>query len=246
MPRDQRLNQVLAVEKGEKGRAESHLKIGYRNCQKPEFFDGFSKSYAPFVADDIDHPTEAKNVQLRAMDVLGETKTTLASLFDVTLTKDMANCTAKANVVVDGEIILENIPAVNLLFIEKQLLKVQAIFMAVPTLDQAVKWNFDEPTQLHRSEEVKTLRTKKVQKALQLLPQTEHQQGMAEMIVEDVQVGTYTQVRLSGALPVATKKAMVERLDKLVKAVKQAREQANMVEAPQQHAGAKLFTYLIG
>ena len=242
----QRLNQILAVEKGEKGRAESVLKVEYRNCSHPEFFEGFVKTYARFVADDISHPVEAKNVQLRARTILEDTQKTLGALFDVTLAKDLANCTARANVVVDGKILLENVPAVYLLFIEKQLLKVQAILMALPTLNQAIKWTWDDPTQLFRGEETKTLRTKKVQEALVLLPQTEHQQGKAEIITKDVQVGTYTAVQLSGAVPVADKKALLERHDKLMKAVKKAREQANMVEAPDQDVGKALLGWLIG
>jgi len=246
MQNGQRLNQVLAIEKGAKGRAESYAKVGYRECSHSDLFDGFTKTYSPFKDDGVKHPAETKNVQRKAEDILADTREIFTELFDVTLSKDAANCAAKANVVVDGQILLENVPAVYLLFLEKQLLKVQAIFKALPTLDPATKWTFDEAVELFRSERTETIRTKKEQRALVLYHHTEEHPAQTQLITEDIAVGKYTLERLSGALQVGAKKEMNTRLDKLLASVKKAREQANMVDAEEQNVGKPLFDYLIG
>jgi hypothetical protein len=52
--------------------------------------------------------------------VLRETSATLTRLFDVTPTKDWANCEARADVKVDGRVLVPDVPVAYLLFLEKQ------------------------------------------------------------------------------------------------------------------------------
>jgi hypothetical protein len=66
------------------------------------------------------------------------------------------------------------------------------------------------------------------------------------MVTEDVIVGTWTNVKQSGAIKASDKEAMLERVQKLQKAVKFAREAANTVDAPDRNMGESLFDFIAG
>jgi hypothetical protein len=149
-------------------------------------------------------------------------------------------------VVVDDKVLLSGVPATYLLFLEKQLTDVHTLVASLPTLDDAENWVWDENANMFKTEPTLTSRTKKVQKPLVLLAPTDKHPGQAQIITEDVNIGTWEQVKFSGALPVNQKSSLLEKVEKLQKAVKFAREEANTVNAPNQTVGAKVFSWLLG
>jgi len=73
---------------------------------------------------------------------------------------------------------------------------------------------------------------------------TKEHPAQVEMYMEDVWVGTWTTTKFSGAIPVATRNAMLERVRKLTDAVKTAREEANGLEVRGQKVGAAVLGYV--
>lgn len=240
----QKLNQVIAVEKSVKARALAEVTELYNLARKPQLFDGHSKSYQKLADDGETLPPEGLRVQAQALDTVRQVSNRLSELFDTTLTKDIANTAAKADVVVDGEVLAKAVPATFLLFLEKQLTDVHTFVKSLPVLDPAKEWSLDPNAQLYKTAPVTTVRTKKVQKSLVLLAPTDKHPGQAQLITEDQTVGTWSTTHLSGALPAPAKAGLVNKVEKLQKAVKVAREEANCVEATQQSVGEKLFTWL--
>lgn len=59
-------------------------------------------------------------------------------------------------------------------------------------------------------------------------------------------VGNWETVKLSGAVTESERRNLFDKVEKLLKAVKFAREQANLVDAPQQEVGEKIMSYLLG
>ncbi len=117
-----KLNQVLAVEKGIKQRAYGVLTEANKQVQKTASFNGFSKVYQPNDGDAETLPPETARVQNTTADMLGEVQKALVELFDITLTKDVANLSSVADITLDnGTVIAPKVPATNLLFLEKQL-----------------------------------------------------------------------------------------------------------------------------
>src|ERR1700724_2885632 len=96
-----RLNQIIAVEKGVKTRSFQELTEAHHALQKPTLLSGISRTYRPKDEEGEQLPPESTRVQVKTDDVLRQTATVLTRLFDVTATKDWANCSAKADVVVD-------------------------------------------------------------------------------------------------------------------------------------------------
>ena len=57
---------------------------------------------------------------------------------------------------------------------------------------------------------------------------------------------TWDTVKHSGALPPKRKQELLERVEKVIKAVKFAREEANAQEAEKRDVASALFEYLFG
>ncbi|MFC0431861.1 hypothetical protein [Kutzneria buriramensis] len=241
-----KLNQIIAVEKGVKSGALRDLTDAHHALQKPALLAGISRTYQPKDEDGEVLPPESTRVQVKTEDVLRRTASVLTRLFDVTATKDWANCVAKADVVVDGRTLLSDVPVAYLLFLEKQLVDLHTFVKKLPLLDAAESWSFEESADYWRTEQVRTIRTKKVPRNHVKAEATEKHPAQVEVYYEDVPVGYWTTVKFSGALPARRVNELVDRVEKLQQAVKFAREEANALEVTDQRVGDAVFGYLFG
>lgn len=80
-------------------------------------------------------PPESTLVQVRAEDVLRDTASALTGLFDVTATKDRANCAARADITVGGRVLVSEVPVSYPLFLEKRLTDINTFVRKLPVLD---------------------------------------------------------------------------------------------------------------
>jgi len=243
--KEQKLNQIIAVEKGVKSRTQSSITQSYHAAQKPTLFEGFTKTYNKKNEDYEDFPQESSRVQMNANEIVRSVANSLSALFDITATKDFANCNAKANVVIDGEVLLESVPATYMLFLEKQLVDFRTFLDSLPVLDPSHQWDFDKNANLYKTPPITTAKTKKVNKAIVLYPATDKHPAQTQLVQEDIIVGHWEQIRMSGAIQPQQKAKLLERVEKLQKAVKFAREEANSSEAPQVDAGEALFNWIL-
>jgi hypothetical protein len=241
-----KLNQIIAVEKGAKSRAQREIaEIGQR-LQKTALLSGISRAYQPLDDEGESLPPESTRVQVTAEATLKEVAAALTRLFDITATKDWANCDARADVAVDGRTVLEQVPVAHLLFLEKQLAELAALVDRLPVLDAAEAWTYDESADVWRTEPVRTTRTKKIPRAHVLYEATTEHPAQVETYTEDVIVGTWTRTAFSGALPARRVNELRERVAKLQTAVKFAREEANGAEVTDRKVGEAVFGYLFG
>ena len=239
-----KLNQVIAVEKSVKTKVQQALDIVYKVIQKPQLFEGFSKTYRPLLEDEVPQPPQSQKVQLRVESVLLETRNKLGELFDVVAQKDFSNCSAKANIVVGDEVIAEGVPSTYLLFLEKQLTDLHTLIGKLPTLDPSEEWTYDSVKGMFKTEPTQTQRTRKVSKPLVLYPATEQHPAQTQVLTEDIPVGVWDQTKLSGATTEGVRRAFLARIEQLSKAVKFAREHANLADAPPQTAGQKVLDWV--
>lgn len=242
-----KLNQIIAVEKGDKSSHHSEISNLYKAVQKPELFNGFSKVYEKREESDENLPAEEHRVQFSSQNVLERAERSFSNLMEITARKDWTNCTAKGSVTVDDKVIVKDAPVSYLLFLEKQITDLRTFVAAMPTLDGAYSWKRDANDGLYKTDRVPTHRTKKVQKAIVLYDATPEHPAQTQLITEDVLAGHWYTVRLSGALPPTEKTATLERIDKLIKAIKHAREAANIQEEVKPPAvGNEIFNYILG
>lgn len=241
-----KLNQIIAIEKQTKNNTHNDLTAAHHLLQKPELLTGFARSYTPKDDEGERFAPEAKKVQVKAAEVISKTKVALTKLFDVTATKDVTNGKARADVVVDGKTLLKGVPAVYLLFLEKQLVDLATFVKKLPALDPSENWTFDPAQAVYATAPSETVKTKKIPKTLVKAEATKEHPAQVEVFHEDVVVGNWKTIKFSAALPVTEIEAMLDRVEKLAKAVKFAREEANTVDAEETKAGAAVLEYIFG
>lgn len=239
-----KLNQIIAVESGIKGKATRDETDLYRVLAKPAPFTGISRVYRKKDEDGDDYPSESVPVQITVDDVLEKLTGSLTRLFDVTLTKEVANAQAKADVVVDGNVLLSDVPVTYLLFLEKQLVNLNTFVSKLPVLDPTVRWHKDDNTGTYASEEVETAKGKKVLKVLEKAAATDKHPAQVETYHEDVVIGYWSKVDFSGNIPATRKAELLDRVEKLSTAVKFAREEANSAVVVDEHVADTVFGYL--
>lgn len=239
-----KLNQIIAVEKSIKSKSHSELTEAHQQLQKPALLQGISRTYRPKDEEGERLPAESTRVQLRAEEVLKKTASVLTELFDVTATKDYANCEAVADVVLDGNVLLPMVPVTYLLFLEKQLVDLHTFVKKLPVLDPSETWLEDSAQNCFATEAVETVRTKKVPRNHVKAEATEKHPAQVEVYHEDVAVGYWRTVKFSGALPARRVAELLDRVERLQRAVKFAREEANGTEVQQKKVGEVVFAYL--
>lgn len=225
-----RLSQILALEKGIKTKAASSITAAHKTTQKAGLAVGFLKTYVPSNEEGETCPPESQKVQCKVEDVIDQVSKDLAELFDITAVKDWTNCKAKADVFLNGSVFIRNVPATYLLFLEKQLIDLRTFVSKITELDPSKEWRMDENSGLFRTDPSKTQRTKKIQCPIVLYDATPDHPAQTQLITRDEVVGHWSTVYNSGAIAPTRKMLILDRIEKLIRAVKLAREEANSIE----------------
>lgn len=239
-----KLCQIIALEKGIKSRTCEVISKIHQDLLKSTLLAGIARSYTPKDDDGERLPPENTRVQLRAHEAVRQFQGAMVDLFDVVSTKDWGNCAARADIVVDGNVLVKDAPVTYMLFVEKQLIDVHTFVKKLPVLDPSEDWEQNAAQDCWASQPTITNRTKKVPKNHVKAEATERHPAQVEVYHEDQVVGTWRTVKFSGALPAAQVRMMLERVEKLQKAVKIAREEANSGAADQVRTGDKILGYI--
>jgi hypothetical protein len=242
-----KLNQVIAIEKGEKTTRNDVITKGYHMLQKHELLAGIAKSYQPFEdGEEHELPSEVKNVQIKAKDIFEATLEAFANFINITATKDWANCEAKADIELeDGTVLVTGIPVTHLLFLEKQLVDLHTVIEKLPVLDVAESWTYDANKGVFETPAAETVRNKKVLRVLIKYEATDKHPAQTETYNEDVPQGKWSTVKFSGALPADDIRQLLNRVENLQRAVKLAREKANMGDVTEITVGNTLMSYVL-
>jgi hypothetical protein len=240
-----RLNQVLAIEAGAKSRAARTLTDAHHELMKPVLLEGIAREYQPVDDQGERLPPESKKVQRKVPDVVDQVRDALAKLFDVVATKEVANTSARASIMIGDVTLLEDVPVTYLLFLEKQLVDIHTFIAKLPTLDPTKEWTFDDAVGVFATPTVETVKTKKIPRNHVLAEATDKHPAQVEVYHEDVVVGNWATKLFSGALPQVRVDVLLSRVVSLQEAVKRAREEANVMEVTEMKVAKPLFDYLL-
>jgi hypothetical protein len=239
-------NQIIAIEKGAKSKAERELTDVHQRLGKAQLLTGLSRVYTAKDAEGDSLPSETHLVQVRTKEEIGRAEEALTEYWNVTAAKEWTNCEASADVKLDEKVLLEKVPVGYLLFLEKQLVNIATFIKKLPVLDPAESWHFDSAQNCYTTKHVEQVRTKKILRNHTKFAGDENHPPQVDVYTEDVQVGTWRVVKSSGALERKDVATMTTRVEALQRAVKMAREQANLVEAKRPKCADKVFAYLFG
>lgn len=246
------LHQIIAVESGVTADTDRHLAevrrvlaIGGDN----DPLTGISKTYESNRGEEGDRlPAQNRRVQFTVAELLGHAQAHLTRLFDLKLTREFGNCSARGDIVLpDGTTLLSDVPAGYMLFLERQLAELIKLIEQLPQLNPALDWS-DEgmPAGQWKTAPKKTVRTTKVPQVQVMYEATEHHPAQVRPYDTDIIEGYWTEVKFSGQLPAREIQAMRDRATALLHAVKYAREQANTLTVTNRQAGAALLGYVFG
>ena len=240
-----KLNQINAIVTSRKGEVEKSVTELYKTLQKDQLFAGRERTYRPL--DEVNGqklPPESQKVQNRVADLIKQAVSKWNEMWNLVLTQDTGNQQAKADIVVDGKVLLANVPITTLLFLDKQVNDLETFVSKLPTPDPAEEWSHDANSGLLRSKSVESIRTSKEPTVIVKYQATEEHPAQTEIYMKDVVVGTWTQILYSGCIQTDKKNTILARIRKLQDAVKIAREQANLLEVERQKAGEALLGYV--
>jgi hypothetical protein len=249
--RTQKLATILGLLDAAKREAHETASRLYKLVQKPDLFAGHRRSYEPLTQDQDEVvvanvvPVEQKKVQLDAETLLKQVAGAWARFYDLQHTMDAADQGASADVVVDGAVLMSNVPVTTLLFLEKRLDDLRAFVAKLPVLDSSKDWSESDVPNVFRSDPVSTATTKKIRRHKVTVQPTQHQPAQVDIWNDDVPIGAWTRVEFSGGVTARRYAELMTRVDALRYAVKIAREEANRVDAPDRTGAERVFRYVI-
>ncbi len=121
-----KMNQILAIIKGEKEKTYQDLTKAHHGLMKKEMLSGISKTYRPKDEDGETYPDESTMVQTRAHRAVEQTEGVLSKFWNTVAIRDWTNLKACSDIVLNPgtdqeKILVHNVPASHLLWLEKQL-----------------------------------------------------------------------------------------------------------------------------
>ena len=250
-----KLHEILAIEGDKEGyfkKAVPEMIDLFKN--KTQRFQGHNRTLK-LVGEETFEKLEAEKAESENLSITTTVPVELDYLarltteyIDVIAQKDLANSEAKADVIVDGQIILSGIPATTLLSLENKFKYLRQVYEEIPTLQPGASWIKDPSIGKYvykdSNPEVRA-KTKKSFDYKVLVQATDKFPAQIEKWDINIDIGYFTKIRWSGMLSVADKSALLGRLDKLIQAIKQARQRANEQEVnPHRRIGKQLFAYL--
>lgn len=238
-----KLHEVVAILSGKKTRATKLLTEAHHGW-KQELINGISRSYEPLDAEGEKLPSESKRVQVRVGDVVKKTVEELVDYMDIVATQETGNTIAKADVVVEGKIVIKDAPVGLLLFLEKRLTDLHTFVSQFPTLPTDRDWKFSPEFNCNVTDPTQQHRTAKLPQNFVKFEPTQHQPGQSEIIYVDKVVGNWTIRYFSGAVTAKEQAEMLSRINKLQESVAKAREQANSTDVQTIKVGKSVCDYV--
>lgn len=241
-----KVHQIVAIIKSVKSKAEGAITSAYHIIQKQDLFEGFVRTYRPLNEETGEKlPPESKVVQQKIKNVVDSFSAAIADLINQTVSLDRGNSLAKADIIIDGVVLARDIPSTSLIALEKQFTNLQTFVSKLPILDPSKEWSFDAAKELFATKVVENPRSIKKDTPVTLAAASEKFAAQVQLIKEDVCVGYFSRIDLSSAMLPGVKQQLLDNVQRLLKAIKLAREQANTVEVDIENTvGQTLLSYV--
>lgn len=242
------LHELLAVEGDRRNKAQLLMQeAGKTFSARQDHFDGLKKIYTPDDEDGEKIPPETKLVATTVAQKLHYVQENIADALDAQLSKEETNASgqAAATLTVDG-VELGNFSATSLLGMEAFFTKYRDMLRSIPTLDPTRTWSRDKQKSedTYFSDPEVTYRTVKELDRFIKAEATDKHPAQVEIVNLNKQVGHYDTTYESGRLTVTEKADMLNRVDRLLIAIKEARAVANQAEVKNVKAAKKVFDFL--
>jgi len=241
-----KLFQVIAARTGTSNKLPGSISGILRPTKSPVLMEGLVKKFKPSVEGAPSHIyDEHKQVQVLVRDLLPKLTGCFAKMLDLDMTVELANPSARADVVVDGKVLLKDLPVGALLVLEKRLKSLKEVVEKLPTLDPTVTWVWSLPNKAYSSPTEYTASKKTQKEFIPVAPATEHHPQQIQAVDREIIIGIFEKFSLSGALHPKEQSDLLHRLEQLIEGVAAARSLANDMSVNHTSIGTDLMTYLL-
>ena len=246
-----KLHELLAVESnldGQAGKTRAELMKTF--ADKRHLFSEARVTFKPSTEGAQTTVESQSDIQSTIGEEIQWLSKILAKAWDAGHQIDAANTLAEADVVdeEDGNVILQDVPATSLLQLEKRIKEMHELISAIPTLDPAKGFtpDTDRKPGIYKAREVNKHRTQKTFVPLVLAAATKEHPAQVKEAYEDRPIGTVQQLEWSSLITPALKSDLLDRCDRLARALKKARSKANEqeVDVNQLRVGKKLLDFI--
>ncbi len=246
------LHQVLAVEKDLENQKKKIITETTKVLGEHYLFHGSIKTLHMFDSErSREESGQASITQITTdvMDKLTYTVPFLSNHLNCLFQKESTNAIAKANVIVDGTTLLEDVPSLMLLALEREFISYRNLFSTMPTQQAGIKWIQDEslPGKIFKTAD--PVKTQKIENDIDyrvVVKATEQHPAQVKEVQIRTQVGEYTEIKYSGCITSAKKARIMAKLESFIQAVKIARAKANSTELAEVKTDTKaIFKWLL-
>lgn len=219
------LHQILALRDAHNQVAHRDLTEAYHKVQHRDQIIGNSQTYEPREGE-IPEPDKHTPVRVNALETLEGMGPVLARLINLNGMRDVANCKARADVVVDGGVLIKDAPTTFLLWLSHEVDNIIAQIIKTPVRSTTEIW---EPISrgLYATAIVESPRTQNRPKYNIAAQATDRHAAQVDIIQVPTQIGTVRSRRFSGALTPEQHRLLLAQARKWQEAVTDARLRAN-------------------
>ena len=245
-----KLHELLAVENDVEKVSRKLVAESIKTLGKDNLFNGQVRTLTHFNSEDALSDTQERTELTTTVDEnIDYVVDSLADYFDVVYQKDLTNQKAVADIVIDDTVIASDVPSTFLLGMEKKLNSLRDLYTAIPTLQPGIKWTVAENEGagvFQAANDTVQFKTKKDIDFKEVSPATREHKAQIVQYEAVVNVGKYVTTKTSGMFTPLEKANRIARLDKILKAVKQARNRANATEVVTGKVGKSILDYING
>ena len=246
-----KLHEVLAVDGDlEKTAAKMCAESVNTFTKKPEHFVGYHKVLVMFDEERANEEEEdSRDIVTTVAKRLDYNAKSMSKYLNNFATKEATNQVAKADLVVDGTVLIADVPATVLLGLENKLKVWRQVYEAIPTYDPRHVWEEDAEAgkNIYKAKDpIIRNRTEKTHHSRIVAEATEHHPAQVDIWTQDSPIGKWTENRWTSMVSPKEKSDYLDRLDKLIRAAKKARQRANNTEAQKLNIGDTVFKFIHG
>ena len=243
-----KLHELLAVEQDRKKEAERLVAESIKTFKKDNLFSGSVKRTEMFDDEEVKIADEFLKLETTVDENLKYSLKSLANYWDVVIQKDATNMQAVADIVIDGKNIAEQVPATFLLGMEKKLNELRNIFNAIPTLPPGIDWKIDETQEkdgvFKNSNDIETLKSVKEIDFRTVAPSTKEHPAQVVQINIVKNIGRFSTTKWSGMITPYEKARRITNLERILSAVKKARQRANGIKTVDMKIGQAIIDFI--
>ncbi len=241
-----KLHEILAIEGDLKSRALKTL-----GEAASLFKNGAGKLlgqisiYHPVTDDEEQLESKVTNMVTTVDQALALVSADFSGWVDCAIQKEVTNGKTLAKIKINGKNI--SLPSTALLNLEKKLQALRIVYKAIPINDVTSVWEWDADNECFRSARPEVRRkTKKVMRAFVAYEANENHPAQVNVYHEDILVGRWETIKQSGMITPKDHRQRLERLDELLRQVKQAIRRANDIDVVQIKVGENILAYING